>query len=105
MTQRSADMFLGVPFNIASTALFMVLIGKLTGYHPRMLTLSFGDAHIYSEHIDACNIACARMPYPYCQLSVNKEMHDVHDLEQLQFADLQLHNYVCHPAIKATMKI
>ena len=105
MTQRSADMFLGVPFNIASTALFMTLIGKVTGYHPRMLTMSFGDAHIYSEHIEASLIQCSRMPYKYCRLAINKELHDVVDLERLEFDDLELQNYVCHPAIKASMKI
>ena len=105
MTQRSADMFLGVPFNIASTALFMSLIAKLTGYTPRMLTLSFGDAHIYSDHIAACNELCLRKPYAFPRLSITKELHNIKNMEQIKFEDILLQDYNCHPAIKAAMVI
>lgn len=105
MTQRSADMFLGVPFNIASTALFLTLIGKVTGFIPRMLTLSFGDAHIYEKHIEPCIEQCKRMPYQFPTINITKTIDTLSDMENIKYEDIRLCGYTSHPAIKAEMMI
>lgn len=103
MTQRSADMFLGVPFNIASTALFHTLIGKVTGYLPRYLSLSLGDAHIYADHKDCILEQITRKPFMYPSIKIKKEIGNLIELENITFSDIELCEYVSHPAIKANM--
>ena len=69
--QRSADLFLGLPFNIASTALLTILIGTLTGYKPGKIKICIGDAHIYKTHIDNVFTQIRRVPYPFCQIHID----------------------------------
>ncbi len=103
MTQRSADMFLGVPFNIASTSLFLTLIGNLTGYIPRYVILSLGDAHIYKDHLEQCKLQLSRAPYDMPEIKINVKLNDLKDLETLKYNDISLLNYKSHPGIKAQM--
>jgi thymidylate synthase len=103
MTQRSADMFLGVPFNIASTSLLLHLIANLTGYTARYVVLSLGDAHIYKDHIDKCNLQLTRCPMDLCNVNCIKKLETLKDLETLTFDDIELINYKSHSAINAKM--
>lgn len=110
MYQRSADMFLGVPFNIASYALLMHIISHCTGYNVGKLKIVFGDTHIYSEHIEVVKEQMKRATYPFPQLLINKERpinNNLDDIityiEELCYADFELINYKHHPALKAKM--
>ena len=103
MTQRSADMFLGVPFNIASTALLLTLIGKLTGYTPRYMTMSFGDAHIYELHKDQCARQLLRLPKILPRISIIKKLTTISDMETLTIDEIIISDYRCYPGIKAEM--
>ena len=111
MTQRSADMFLGVPFNIASTSLFLSIIAKLCGYKARYVVLSLGDAHIYEEHLTAVNTQLERTPYNFPFINIKKEIDNnlsidekIKWIENLKFEDFELIDYNYHPTIKAIMK-
>lgn len=109
MYQRSADMFLGVPFNIASTALLTYIIAHVTNHIPRMLYLSFGDTHVYQEHLNAVQTQLARIPNPFPKLKILKETNSestkdiLSFIESLQFSDFRLTDYQCHLPIKAQM--
>jgi len=105
MTQRSADTFLGVPFNIASTALFTILMAKITGYTPGRITINFGDAHIYSNHLEQVNRQLKRSPYRFPTIKVNKEIGSIEDVEALAYEDFELSDYKYHPGIKAKMAV
>jgi len=103
MTQRSADMFLGVPFNIASTSLFLSIIAKLCGYKARYVVLSLGDAHIYEEHLEKCMIQLRRAPMDLCNINITKELNTIKDIETLVYEDIELLNYKSHGLISAKM--
>jgi dihydrofolate reductase/thymidylate synthase len=100
MYQRSVDTFLGLPFNIASYALLLHVISKITNYRPGVMTFSLGDIHVYESHIKAIKTQLARTPYHLPELVINK---DVINLEDLEYGDFELKNYKCHPGIKAKM--
>lgn len=102
MYQRSADMFLGVPFNIASYALFTHMIAQVCGLAVGELVIVLGDAHIYSNHIQQVQEQLKRNPLPWPKLQMNK---DVTNITQFTLDDIQLYNYEYHPAIKADMAI
>lgn len=102
MTQRSCDMFLGVPFNIASYALLLHMMAQVTGLIPGELVLTLNDAHIYHEHFDAVKEQLSRDPMPLCQLSLNTAIRDV---DFFAMDDIRLVNYQSHPAIKARMSV
>ena len=102
MTQRSGDMFLGVPFNIASTALLTYMIAYITNLEPYKVHLNIGDAHIYYDHIDAVKEQLSRTPYEMSQLEVNKR-EDIKTIEDFISSDFIVKNYNCHPTIKAKM--
>jgi dihydrofolate reductase/thymidylate synthase len=102
---RSSDIFLGLPFNIASSSLLLILIGKLTNLTPRYFNLSLGDAHIYEQHIDACKKQIERQPYIFPSLIINpeKKLTTIKNIEHLEYTDFTLNNYQHHPAIKVQM--
>lgn len=102
MTQRSCDMFLGVPFNIASYALLLSMIAKVTGLKPYECVLTLNDAHIYHEHFEAAKEQLSREPLPPPTLWLNPERKE---LEAFTMDDIRLDNYNHHPAIKAKMLV
>lgn len=103
MYQRSADVFLGLPFNIASTALFLKLMCKMTDYQPKDVVVSLGDAHIYSNHVEQCKTQMERKPYDFPQLEIADKQVD--DISEYTTEDFKIMNYKCHPTIKAKMAI
>ncbi len=98
MYQRSADAFLGLPFNISSYGLLLYIISKEVNMQPDKLYMSFGDTHIYYEHLDAVNEQLLRVPMNFPTLNFEKK-----SLLEYTFSDFKLNGYTCHPAIKAKM--
>jgi dihydrofolate reductase/thymidylate synthase len=100
---RSSDLFLGLPFNIASSSLLLSIIAWTTGKRARHFHLSLGDAHIYEQHIDAVKEQLSRIPCKFPTLVINREVRNVEDIERLEVEDFVLQDYICHPSIKAEM--
>ena len=100
--QRSADIFLGVPFNIASYALLTHLIAQVTGLEVGEFVWTGGDSHLYSNHFEQATLQLSREPLPLPKLKINPA---ITDLFAFEFADLELENYQHHPAIKAPVAV
>jgi len=100
--QRSADVFLGVPFNIASYALLTMLVGQVCELEPGDFVHSFGDVHLYNNHIEQAKLQLTRTPYTLPQMKLNPSIRNIFDF---QFEDFTLENYQFHPAIKAPVAV
>jgi thymidylate synthase len=100
---RSSDLFLGLPFNIASSALFLTIIAKITGLIPRNFHLNLGDSHIYENHYSAVLSQIERFPYKLPSLIIHKQLNTITDAETLNYTDFELIRYQCYPRISAEM--
>ncbi len=100
--QRSADIFLGVPFNIASYALLTHMVAKVTGLEVGDFVHTFGDAHLYLNHLEQAQLQLSREEFPLPQLWVNPEIKDIFDF---RFEDFEVRNYLAHPHIKAPVAV
>lgn len=100
--QRSADIFLGVPFNIASYSLFTHMLAQVCGYEAKEFVHTFGDAHIYHDHIALVQEQLTREPMELCRLVLNPEIKDI---EGFTYDDIKLEGYVSHPAIKGKVSV
>ena len=111
MYQRSADFFLGVPFNIAGTSIILKIFAHMLHMQPDKVIISFGDYHLYTNHISQAEEQIKRQPLPSPELLINKEPPEIDApinqlfdwINSLEFSDFQMKNYNSHPAIKADM--
>ncbi len=100
--QRSADIFLGVPFNIASYALLTMMVAQVTGLKAGDFVHTFGDAHIYNNHFDQVELQLSRKPFPLPQMKINTDVKSIFDFK---YDDFELVNYQCYPHIKGEVSI
>jgi thymidylate synthase len=99
---RSQDLFLGTPFNIASSALLLLLIAKITEKKVGTLHMSLGDVHLYKSHYDIALIQTERIPYPFPKVTF-PDVKTLEDIEGMTYQDFTLERYQSHPALKADM--
>lgn len=100
--QRSADVFLGVPFNIASYSLLLMMVAQVTGLKAKTFVHTIGDAHIYSNHLEQINLQLSRKPYPLPKMIINPKVKNILDFK---YSDFKLENYQSHPRIKGVVAV
>ncbi len=100
--QRSADIFLGVPFNIASYSLLLMMVAQATGLQAHEFVHTLGDAHLYTNHIDQAKLQLSRSPYKLPEMEINSEIKDIF---AFKFGDFSLKNYESHPHIKGEIAV
>ena len=100
--QRSADVFLGVPFNIASYALLTMMMAQVCDLEPGEFVHTLGDVHLYSNHFEQARLQLTRQPYPLPQMKINPEVKSIFEF---QYEDFELRNYQYHPHIKAAVAV
>jgi thymidylate synthase len=100
--QRSADVFLGVPFNIASYALLTMMVAQVCDLQYGDFVHSFGDVHLYNNHMEQANLQLSRKPFPLPTMKINPAVKDIF---AFQYEDFTLENYECHPGIKAPVAV
>jgi thymidylate synthase len=100
--QRSADIFLGVPFNIASYALLTLMLAQVCGYRPGHFVHTLGDAHLYTNHLEQARLQLTRQPRPLPRMRLNA---DVRDLFAFRYEDFTLEGYDPHPHIGAPVAV
>lgn len=100
--QRSADVFLGVPFNIASYALLTLMVAQVCDLKPGEFVHTFGDAHLYLNHIEQARLQLTRQPYPLPQMALNPAVKSIFDFK---YEDFELSGYQAHPHIKAEVAV
>jgi thymidylate synthase len=100
--QRSADVFLGVPFNIASYSLLTMMVAQVCDLEPYEFIHTFGDAHLYLNHLEQAKLQLQRIPYPLPQMKLNPNIKNIFDFK---YEDFELVNYISHPHIKADVAV
>jgi thymidylate synthase len=100
--QRSADVFLGVPFNIASYALLTLMVAQVCRLEPGEFVHTFGDLHLYNNHLEQANLQLTRQPYPMPQMRINPQVDSIFNF---QYEDFELLDYQSHPHIKAQVSV
>ncbi len=100
--QRSADVFLGVPFNIASYALLTMMVAQVCGLEPGDFIHTLGDAHLYSNHLEQADLQLSREPFPLPAMKLNP---DVRNLDDFSYDDFVIQDYQCHPGIRAPIAV
>jgi thymidylate synthase len=100
--QRSADLFLGVPFNIASYALLTLMVAQVCDLKPGVFIHTFGDLHLYANHLDQARLQLTREPRPLPQMRLSSAVKSIHDFK---YSDFELLNYDPHPPIKALIAV
>ena len=100
--QRSADIFLGVPFNIASYSLFTMMLAQVCGLKPKWFVHTLGDAHIYSNHIEQVKLQLSREPKALPKMKINPNVKSIYDFK---YEDFELEGYDPHPLIKGVVAV
>jgi thymidylate synthase/dihydrofolate reductase len=105
MIMRSSDTFLGLPFNILSTAFLTIMISRIVGMLPGRVTISTCDSHIYMNHVEQVKTQLGREPFEFPTMTINKDIKKYEDMIGLELVDFKVNNYKCHPGIKAPMAV